>query len=131
MDGCGLLSSCVQCNPHTRRAYGRAVSEFLSWCELHGIASISAVQPIHVATWIEQLTAKLSVPTVKQRLAAIRHLFEWLRCRKFSNDERSASCWTTLCCELRTHYERPGFVDSKLPLADHVDDFDTGEGGCR
>lgn len=65
-------------NPNTRRAYARAASDFLAWCQLHGIASIAAVQPIHVATWIEQLAADLSAPTVKQRLAAIRHLFDWL-----------------------------------------------------
>jgi hypothetical protein len=25
-------------NPHTRRAYGRALHEFLAWCEQHGLA---------------------------------------------------------------------------------------------
>lgn len=65
-------------NPNTRRAYARAVGDFLAWCHDHGIASIAAVQPIHVATWVEQLTVELSAPTVKQRLAAIRHLFDWL-----------------------------------------------------
>jgi len=37
-------------NPHTRRAYGRAVAEFLAWCERHGVPSLAAVQPLHVAT---------------------------------------------------------------------------------
>jgi site-specific recombinase XerC len=37
-----------------------------------------AVQPLHVAGWIERQTQTLSAPTVKQRLAAIRHLFDWL-----------------------------------------------------
>jgi site-specific recombinase XerD len=40
-------------NPHTRRAYGRAVADFLAWCEDHGVQSIAAVQPLHVASWIE------------------------------------------------------------------------------
>lgn len=40
-------------NPHTRRAYARAAREFLAWCADKGIVSISAVQPLHVATWIE------------------------------------------------------------------------------
>ena len=40
-------------NPHTRRAYSRAVGEFLAWCEAAGVPSIAAVQPLHVATWIE------------------------------------------------------------------------------
>jgi len=65
-------------NPHTRRAYGRAVADFLTWCAAAGVPSIDAVQPLHVATWIEAQTREVSVPTVKQRLAAIRHLFDWL-----------------------------------------------------
>ena len=65
-------------NPHTRRAYGRAVAEFLTWCMNAGVQSLVNVQPLHVATWIELQTQVLSAPTVKQRLAAIRHLFDWL-----------------------------------------------------
>ena len=30
-------------NPHTRRAYGRAVADFLTWCEAHGVTSIAAI----------------------------------------------------------------------------------------
>ena len=65
-------------NPHTRRAYGRAVADFLAWCADHGVASIAAVQPLHVAAWVELQTRERSAPTVKLRLAAIRHLFDWL-----------------------------------------------------
>jgi site-specific recombinase XerD len=65
-------------NPHTRRAYGRAVADFLAWCEDHGVTSITAVQPLHVAAWIEGQTKTHAAPTVKQHLAAIRHLFDWL-----------------------------------------------------
>jgi site-specific recombinase XerD len=65
-------------NPHTRRAYSRAVGEFLTWCSAAGVASIADVQPLHVATWIEAQARALSAPTVKQQLAAIRHLFDWL-----------------------------------------------------
>jgi site-specific recombinase XerD len=65
-------------NPHTRRAYYRAAEEFLSWCASAGVPSISAVQPVHVATWIEVSTRELAAPSVKQRLAALRHLFDWL-----------------------------------------------------
>jgi integrase/recombinase XerC len=65
-------------NPNTRRAYVRATADFLSWCEQLGIASLAAVQPVHVAAYIEQMAERLSAPTVKQRLAAIRHLFDWL-----------------------------------------------------
>lgn len=65
-------------NPHTRRAYVRAVGEFLDWCAAVGATSITEVQPLHVAAWIEQQTGQLSAPTVKQQLAAIRHLCDWL-----------------------------------------------------
>ncbi len=65
-------------NQHTRRAYARATGDFLAWCEAHGVPSIAAVQPLHVAAWIEGRTRELSAPTVKQQLAALRHLFDWL-----------------------------------------------------
>src|SRR5216683_2316066 len=68
-------------NPHTRRAYARAADEFLAWCSSAGVPSIAAVQPLHVATWIEAGTRKLAAPSVKQRLAAIRHLFRLARHR--------------------------------------------------
>lgn len=65
-------------NPHTRRAYARAVADFLAWCTDHGVTSLPAVQPLHVASWIEGQAQQRSAPTVKQQLAAIRHLFDWL-----------------------------------------------------
>ena len=65
-------------NPHTRRAYSRAASDFLAWCAAAGVPSIAAVMPLHVATWIEMQGRELAAPTVKQRLAALRHLFDWL-----------------------------------------------------
>lgn len=65
-------------NPHTRRAYARSVADFLAWCVDHEVTSLQAVQPLHVATWIEGRTRVCAAPTVKQQLAAIRHLFDWL-----------------------------------------------------
>ncbi len=65
-------------NTHTRRAYARAAGEFLAWCEARGVASIVDVAPLHVAAWIEVLAREVSAPTVKQRLAGVRHLFDWL-----------------------------------------------------
>ena len=49
-------------NPHTRRAYARAADEFLAWCASTGVPSIVAVQPVHVATWIEAATRELAAP---------------------------------------------------------------------
>ena len=64
-------------NPNTRAAYARAASDFFGWCERHGLA-LPAVQPVHVAAWVEGLSRALSAPSVKQRLAAVRMLFDWL-----------------------------------------------------
>ena len=55
-------------NPHTRRAYARTVGEFLSWCESIGVASLPAIQPLHVASWIEMQGREVSAPSVKQQL---------------------------------------------------------------
>ena len=65
-------------NPHTRRAYARAVADFLAWCADVGVSSIANVQPLHVAGWVELQTQNHAAPTAKQRLAAVRHLFDWL-----------------------------------------------------
>src|SRR5258705_5540239 len=65
-------------NPHTRRAYTRAAEEFLSWCADVGVPSIAAVQPVHVATWIEAGTRALAQPSVNQQLAPLHHLFDFL-----------------------------------------------------
>ena len=65
-------------NLHTRRAYSRAVAKFMTWCEDNQVPSITAVQPLHVSAWIEQQTREHAAPTPKLRLAALRHLFDWL-----------------------------------------------------
>src|SRR3984885_9899295 len=65
-------------NKNTRAAYGQAAGAFLRWCEDRGITCIEDVQPVHVAGYIEQLGKERSAPTVKQHLACIRMLFDWL-----------------------------------------------------
>jgi site-specific recombinase XerD len=66
-------------NSNTRQAYARAVKSFLAWCEQHGVSEITAIQPLHVAGYREVLRQEgYSVPTVKQHLAAVRELFDWL-----------------------------------------------------
>ena len=62
-------------NERTRAAYGRAVGQFLAWCEARGLG-LEAVSSLHVAAYIR--THPGSVPTVKQHLAAIRVLCDWL-----------------------------------------------------
>lgn len=65
-------------NPNTRRAYARAVSGFAFWCDAQGLQELVALRPVHVAAYIEQLQERLSAPSVKQHLAALRVLFDWL-----------------------------------------------------
>jgi site-specific recombinase XerD len=65
-------------NPHTRRAYARAATEFFDWLETHGVTRLAAIESAHVAAYVEQLQRARSAPTAKLRLAALRRLFDWL-----------------------------------------------------
>lgn len=64
-------------NGHTRKAYGRSIAHFFASCEQQRLP-LAAIEPVHVAAYIEQLTHQKSAPTVKQHLAAIRMCFDWL-----------------------------------------------------
>jgi site-specific recombinase XerD len=65
-------------NPHTRRAYVRAATEFFHWLEAKGVTQLMAIESVHIATYIEELQRARSAPTAKLRLAALRHLFDWM-----------------------------------------------------
>jgi site-specific recombinase XerD len=65
-------------NKNTRMAYYRGVCNLFAWLEKHGIIELVDIEPIHVAAYVETLQATASKPTVKQHLAAIRMLFDWL-----------------------------------------------------
>lgn len=71
-------------NKNTRRAYYKAACRFSDWCEGRGLLDLAGVKPPHVAAYIEMLGLSapdgsgLSKPTVKQHLAALRMLFDWL-----------------------------------------------------
>ncbi|MGO9774156.1 MAG: tyrosine-type recombinase/integrase [Roseiarcus sp.] len=65
-------------NPHPRRAYARAAVEFFDWLAARGVRELAAIESVHVAAYIEQLQKARSAPTAKLRLAALRHLFDWL-----------------------------------------------------
>ncbi len=71
-------------NQHTRTAYAQAIWRFSGWCGVHGFR-LDALRPVHIAGYVELLGkrkeeggAGLSKPTVKQHLAALRMLFDWL-----------------------------------------------------
>jgi site-specific recombinase XerD len=76
-------------NDNTRLAYYRAVCSFFGWLEQHGIGELPDIEPFHVAAYLKALRVSdagdpavkertASRPTVKQHLAAIRMLFDWL-----------------------------------------------------
>lgn len=64
-------------NKNTRRAYAEAVRQFCDWCDDRGI-ELRQLQPIIIAGYVEQLSESKSKPTVKQHLAAIRMLCDYL-----------------------------------------------------
>jgi site-specific recombinase XerD len=76
-------------NDYTRMAYYRAAGSFFAWLQEHGVGELPDIEPFHVAAYLKALrvpepgerTVRLRVaskPTVKQHLAAIRILFDWL-----------------------------------------------------
>jgi site-specific recombinase XerD len=76
-------------NDNTRMAYYRVACSFFAWLEEHGIGELPDIEPFHVAAYLKALRVSdagdravkertASRPTVKQHLAAIRMLFDWL-----------------------------------------------------
>ncbi len=59
-------------------AYYRVAARFFAWCDHHKIGEITDIEPLHVAAYVEALGKDFEKPTVKQHLAAIRMLFDWL-----------------------------------------------------
>lgn len=64
-------------NPNTRQAYFRAVQRFSDWCQHHAL-HLATINPVFIAKYIQELGEVVSRPTVKQHLAAIRMLFDYL-----------------------------------------------------
>ena len=64
-------------NPNTRQAYARAVGRFLRWAEDRGLG-LEQLEPVMVAAYIEELAQAYPAPTVKQHLAAIQMMFDWM-----------------------------------------------------
>lgn len=65
-------------NDNTRKAYLNATRRFSLWCEQRGIGELAGVRPFHVASFVKELQGELAPPSVKQHLAALRMLFDWL-----------------------------------------------------
>jgi site-specific recombinase XerD len=65
-------------NKNTRAAYAVAVRTFFARLDARGVAELGVVRTHHVAAHIERLAKTYKAPTIKQHLAAIRMLFDWL-----------------------------------------------------
>jgi integrase/recombinase XerD len=64
-------------NRNTRAAYARAVKQFFDWTDKRRL-ELHEIEAITIAAYIEQLGTTVSKSTVKQHLAAIRRLFDYL-----------------------------------------------------
>jgi len=64
-------------NPNTRRAYARACQTFFAWCDERG-RTLETIRPYDVSLYIETRQQTHSAPDVKQQLAAVRMLFDWM-----------------------------------------------------
>ena len=63
-------------NKNTRAAYVQATGQFFAWCDKRGVRDLKHLSPVLIAGYIENHPG--SPPTVKQHLAAIRMLGDWL-----------------------------------------------------
>jgi site-specific recombinase XerD len=73
---CRIFTANIR-NPHTRRAYVRACNRFFAWWQECGLMP-AAIRPHDVATYVEQLQTEIAAPSVKQQVATVRMLFDWL-----------------------------------------------------
>ena len=76
-------------NWNTRIAYGHAAAQFFAWCEKNGL-ELHQLNPVLVAAYIEEHPAV--APTVKQHLAALRMLFDWLVLGRGRKQSACSSC---------------------------------------
>ena len=77
---CGHACSRVFHGPAQQRPHPPSLParRFATWCDTHGIDQLIDVQPVHVAAFVKDLQRACAPPTVKQHLAALRMLFDWL-----------------------------------------------------
>lgn len=64
-------------NKNTRAAYFRNACRFMAWCEARGL-TLETIRSFHVSAYVEELGTTHEPPSVKQHLATIRMLFDWL-----------------------------------------------------
>jgi site-specific recombinase XerD len=64
-------------NANTRAAYYRNVMRFFAWTHAKGL-SLPTIKSYHVSGYLAELANEHATPTVKQHLASLRMLFDWL-----------------------------------------------------
>ena len=65
-------------NKNTRSAYHRNTMRFFAWTHAKGL-SLPAIKSYHVSGYLgAELANEHATPTVKQHLASLRMLFDWL-----------------------------------------------------
>jgi hypothetical protein len=103
-------------NPHTRRAYYRAADEFLTWCANASAPSIAAVQPVHVATWIEASMRELAASSSGSR-RCVTCSIGWSTAKSCRSTRR------TRCAGPGTWWRRtnPGALSGRGALLDSLD----------
>ena len=78
-------------NRNTRQAYARAAHRLFDWLAEYGIHDVVDIEPVHIAVWLEERMREASRPTVKQELAGIRRLFDWLTVRQVVSSSPAAA----------------------------------------
>lgn len=74
---CRILERADLQRPYVQ-ACPNAERRFSAWCEGRGVAQFSDAQPVHVAAFLKGLRGEVAAPAVKQHLAALSMLFDWL-----------------------------------------------------
>src|SRR4051812_4921776 len=64
-------------NKNTRAAYYRNARRFFEWAQARSLA-LKDIKSFHVSAFVEELSLTHSAPSVKQNLATVRMLFDWL-----------------------------------------------------
>ena len=64
-------------NPNTRAAYYRNAMRFFAWTATRGLG-LTTIKSYHISAYLAELATDHATPTVKQHLASLRMLFDWL-----------------------------------------------------
>jgi len=102
-------------NPNTRSAYMRAVRRFCDWAESHKLL-LSQIEPVIVAAYVEELQRQYSDLSVKQHLAALRMLFDYLVTGGILRVNPAAATSTITTSSLATWFSLGGLVNRKWNL---------------